>query len=297
MKFGQVAVLGKKASADVIVNTLLKQNADLEGNVSESDWQHAVRTPLHKIDTLIQLLSNLQAYNDDLEQQLSLECSPCAFLMPKIQQTLIDIQKLSRSFKVVPIKTIFHKLSRVCRETASEMGKKINLTFEGEYVEIDKLAAEKLADPLAHLLRNAIAHGIEDEETRINLGKKIEGRIKISASSQGGYVSIKVSDDGSGIDTNAIYQKALELKLLEPYQTYSEEEILSLIFQPGFTTKDVVTSVSGRGVGMNIVETELNKLKAQIQIKNSFGKGCEFVITIPEYNNLGNEERNKGVPV
>lgn len=282
LKFGQVAVLGKKATADAIIQTLLKQNADNEGNQFEG--KDVVRISAYKIDRLIKLVDELNDYHEELGQELIQEFCLTDFAMQqytKITETLKEIYELSTTLKVVPIKNIFYKLTRITRETAFELGKKIIVTLEGENTEIDKVAAEKIADPLMHLVRNAISHGIEDEATRLSRGKQREGQVKLSAIHKQGLLHIEVSDDGGGIDTEAVYKKAVEKKMLDTTKAYSEEEILRLIFQPGLSTQETISSISGRGVGMDIVETELEKLKANVEIINTIGKGCTFIIKIP----------------
>jgi two-component system chemotaxis sensor kinase CheA len=283
LKFGQVAVLGKKATADDIINTLLKQNDEsVTGKAIDSD--DFIRISSQKVDLLVEMLGELSIYHTELEQFTKEELKKTDKtynLMPKITKSIKGIQELSMSLRMVSVKSMLHKLTRISRETAAELGKKITIVLNGEYTEVDKNTAEKVMDPLMHLVRNAIAHGIEDEATRIARGKSLAGQIKISAASRGGHVFFEVSDDGGGIDKELIYNKANEKGMLEEGKIYAEDEILKFIFHPGFSTQEAINSVSGRGVGMNVVEEEVLRIKGRVEIRNELGKGCSFIIKIP----------------
>jgi two-component system chemotaxis sensor kinase CheA len=191
------------------------------------------------------------------------------------------IQNLSMSLRMVSVKQAFQKAARVGRDTAAELGKKVNISVMGEETEVDRDIADKLLDPLMHLVRNSISHGIEEEGERQKRGKTEEGHLSIQAYSKRGSVYIEVADDGTGLSIENIRAKALEKKLIDPDRNYSTDEIIRLIFLPGFSTSEKVDSISGRGVGMNVVETEMKKVGGKIDIVNRPGKGCRFILKIP----------------
>lgn len=284
LKFGQVAVIGNKASADDIIETLLRQNINDNYQVNNEDERETIRIATDKIDMLNKLLSQLQIDYTKLVDELTFANGPAIERMAGIQDKIKAVQKLTMSFSIVSLKPYFYRLSRVARKTASELGKSIRVILEGENIEIDKAISEKLMDPLIHLVRNAIAHGIEDEMTRLSRGKEKEGCIIIAARKNRENLSIEIGDDGSGIDINKIYKIAIERNLLEASKIYSEDEILSMIYHPGLTTQATISNISGRGVGMDIVKAQIEKIKGNIQIKNKVGKGCSFIINIPMYN-------------
>jgi len=284
LKFGQVAVIGNKASADDIIETLLRQNINENYQVNNEDEKETIRIATDKVDMLNQLLSQIQIDYTKLVDELIDVNGPAIERMAGIQDKIKAVQKLTMSFSIVSLKPYFYRLSRVARKTASELGKSIKVILEGENIEIDKAISEKLMDPLIHLIRNAIAHGIEDEMTRLSRGKEKEGCIIIAARKNRGNLSIEIGDDGSGIDINKIYKIAIERNLLETSKIYSEDEILSMIYHPGLTTQATISNISGRGVGMDVVIEQIEKIKGNIQIKNKVGKGCTFIINIPMYN-------------
>jgi two-component system chemotaxis sensor kinase CheA len=185
------------------------------------------------------------------------------------------------TLRMVEIKPTLHRLMRIARDSAIELGKKVTIVIEGEGTEIDRSASEKLFDPLMHLVRNAVSHGIESESDRIKVGKSPEGKIVIRAYRKKDNVYIEVEDDGKGINVNQVYQKAKKLGLTLEGKEYSKDEIVKFIFIPGFSTQEVINSISGRGVGMNVVESEINKIGGRVDISNNEGLGAKFVVRIP----------------
>lgn len=192
-----------------------------------------------------------------------------------------EVQDLSMSLRMVPIKQNFQKMQRIVRDTGSALGKKVNFSFFGEETEVDKTVLENLSDPLVHLVRNAVDHGIEKPELRIASKKPECGEIALSATHQGGSLVIEIRDDGAGIDANRLRQKALEKGILKQDASISDKEAYELIFHSGFSTKEVVTDVSGRGVGMDVVKTNIEQLQGEIQIETELGKGTCFRIRLP----------------
>ena len=182
---------------------------------------------------------------------------------------------------MVPIGQIFARLSQIVRRYSRETGKEIELAVFGEDTEIDKYLAEEIVDPLMHLMRNAIDHGIESPEERKKKGKKESGTITLKAYQKGNHVVIEVKDDGSGIDTDRVRKKAVEKGLIDGNAELQEKEVIDFIFTPGFSTKEVVSEVSGRGVGMDVVKSTLSSLGGFAEVETNKDAGTTFILTLP----------------
>lgn len=198
-------------------------------------------------------------------------------------QSTLTIGLLDTLMKVrlIPLETITDRLYKITRSTAKEVGKPTTLTLVGEKTEIDRLVLDRVTPALEHLLRNCIAHGVETSADRLSLGKSAMGRVEIDTSVAGNFIIIKVSDDGSGIDLDKVKEKGLSLGLLSPNKQYPREEIINLIFHPGFTTADKVSQVSGRGVGMDVVKSEIGAIGGNVTVTTEEGKGSVFQLVIP----------------
>lgn len=277
---------GKKENkivADENVGASKSQNLK-QSSANEKQVDNFIRIPVLKVDGLMDMLGELLILNSQFEQQISEAFGRNSTMMNTLSRTsklIKEIQASSMSLRMIEIKPTLHRLHRVARDTAAELNKKISIILEGEETEIDRSAAEKIFDPLMHLVRNAVSHGIEEEEERIKAGKNLEGTIRIKAYSKRDSVYVEVSDDGKGIDTQKILKKALALNMAEENKVYSEEEIIKFIFKPGFSTQEVVNNISGRGVGMNVVEEVISNLGGKIDVINVLGKGCAFTVKIP----------------
>jgi two-component system chemotaxis sensor kinase CheA len=202
-----------------------------------------------------------------------------------LERKLNDLQEGILEVRMVPIGQIFTRLSQMVRKYAREAGKEIDLEMRGEETELDKLMIEDLADPLMHLIRNAIDHGIEPPELRKQLGKPEKGSVRLTAFPKGNHVVITIEDDGAGMDPARIVAKAVEKGILAPDHGLDavgdRREILDLIFLPGFTTRDTVTEISGRGVGMDVVKRNVSRLSGMIDIQTEPGVGTTFMLTLP----------------
>ncbi|WP_234122082.1 chemotaxis protein CheA [Clostridium hydrogenum] len=243
-----------------------------------------IRIPIAKVDSLMDMLSELLILNSQFEQQLHEKLgndTKMSTTLSRSSKLIKEVQALSLSLKMIEIKPTLHRLHRIARDTAAELNKNISVVIEGEETEIDRSAAEKIFDPLMHLIRNGVSHGIEDEEERIKLGKSKEGNITIKSYSKRGYVYIEASDDGRGIDTNRILKKAIELNMADENKEYSDDEIIKFIFKPGFSTQEEINNISGRGVGMNVVEETIQHMGGKINFINTPGNGCTFIVKIP----------------
>ena len=288
LKFGQAAVKERIVSALDVVTALSgdkEKSATAAKGAAASGDGGFVRVPVNKVDMLIDLLSELLIYNSQLEQSTNMvetEDSKTSTILSRTEKLIKEIQELSMSLRMVEVRQTFHRLTRIARDTASDLGKKISITLEGEDTEIDRSAIEKLFDPLMHMVRNSVDHGIEgSEEARIAVGKKPEGQVTIAGYSKRGNVYIEVRDDGKGIDAAKVYEKAKEKGLINESREYTDQEIYRFIFLPGFSTQENVSSVSGRGVGMNVVEEVVTKLGGKVEIDSEIGAGSAFRIKLP----------------
>lgn len=198
-----------------------------------------------------------------------------------LNRKLSELQEQVLEVRMVPIGQIFGRLSQVIRRYSREVGKKIDLTMFGEETEIDKFIAEEVIDPLVHVVRNAIDHGIESEDERVKKGKRKDGTVILKAYQRGNYVVIDVSDDGRGIDIEKIMKKAIDKGLIEEGASLSKREIIEFIFLPGFSTRDTVSEVSGRGVGLDIVREHLSSIGGFSDVLTEKDEGTTITLTIP----------------
>ncbi|MBI4800195.1 MAG: chemotaxis protein CheA, partial [Desulfarculus sp.] len=201
--------------------------------------------------------------------------------LAQLSRITTDLQKTTMAMRMVPIKQTFQKMVRVVRDTAKKQGKQIRLVLEGEGTEIDRNMVEKFYDPLVHMVRNSVDHGIEPAAERRATGKPEEGTVTLAAYHKGGAVCIEIRDDGKGLNRDKILAKALERGLVENAEGMSDEEVFHQIFKPGFSTAEVVTDISGRGVGMDIVQKTMEELRGKVEIKSLLGQGTTFTIGLP----------------
>ncbi len=203
------------------------------------------------------------------------------FATRNLNSISVDIQERVTTLRMIPIEYIFSRFPRIVRDLSSNLGKKVKLITKGGETNLDKSVVDDLFDPLVHLIRNCIDHGIESPEERLKLGKPEYGVIYVEAINEGSSIVIRVKDDGRGIDLEKVRKRAIEKNLIQPGVSYSKEQLLSLIFVPGFSTKEEVSNISGRGVGMDIVKERIEKLKGTISIGTSLGKGTLVSIRLP----------------
>lgn len=192
-----------------------------------------------------------------------------------------DLQEGVMKIRMVPINQIFSRFPRVVRDLQRDLNKKIDLVIEGEDTELDKSVVEDLLDPIMHCVRNSVDHGIETPEVRVAAGKPETGTILLKASNEGNQIVIEIKDDGAGIDVEKVRKKAVERGLIHPDKAVTEQDAFNLIMQPGFSTADKISNISGRGVGLDVVKTMINNLKGTISINSAKGKGTSFIIKLP----------------
>ncbi|AFG37728.1 chemotaxis protein CheA [Spirochaeta africana] len=192
-----------------------------------------------------------------------------------------ELQEGVMRIRMVPISQIFSRFPRLVRDLSRSLNKKIELEIEGEDTELDKSVIEDLLDPLIHCVRNSIDHGIESPQDRVSAGKTEQGHVKLRASNEGNMILIEISDDGSGIDVESIRKKAIDRGVIHPSKVLSDVEAFNLIFDPGFSTAREITNISGRGVGLDVVKRQIEKLNGNVTVQSSRGQGSRFIIKIP----------------
>lgn len=264
-------------------------SAAQEGTSLRSMTQ-TVRVDIQKLDVLLNMVGELvlskavvsQISKELLEQAgfngISLELLKASRMLDKriseFQEKLVEV-------RMIPIGQIFDRLVRTVRRLSRDLNKEVNLMVSGEETKMDKSMVEDLADPLLHLIRNALDHGIESREERVKANKPEVGTICLRAIQKGNHIVIEVEDDGGGIDTSRIYKKAQQRGLIDPGKQYSEGDLINLLFLPGFSTAEQVTEISGRGVGLDVVAKNISKLSGLVDVQTTLGRGTLFTITLP----------------
>jgi len=266
-------------------NAIHPDEAASRGTTSDAPAQTTIRVDLERVDRLIDLVGELVINQAMLNQQVMesgvARSSNIALGLEDLETITREIQDSVMAIRAQPVKSVFQRMPRLVREVAAMTGKQVRLVTEGEGTEVDKTVIERLSDPLTHMIRNAIDHGLETPEARIKAGKPAEGIIRLSAQHRSGRVVIVVSDDGRGINRERVRTIAVERKLIEADATLTDEEIDNLIFAPGFSTADTVSDISGRGVGMDVVKRSIQALGGRITILSRPGEGSTFTLSLP----------------
>lgn len=240
----------------------------------------SVRVDLQRIDTLMNMVSELVIYRTRLEQIVINNKSPeLAETLEQVERTTSDLQDLVMKIRMLPLDIVFNRFPRMMRDLSVELGKDINFIIEGADTELDRTVIDEIGEPLIHLLRNSADHGIETKEARIAAGKPPQGTVKLIAYQEGTKALIEVCDDGAGINVEKVKAKAEKVGIST--SGLSEQEIKELIFHQGFSTNEVVTDVSGRGVGMDVVKTKIEALGGVVDLVSEPGKGSRFIVTLP----------------
>ncbi|KTT92422.1 chemotaxis protein CheA [Sphingomonas sanguinis] len=240
-----------------------------------------IRVDLDKLDRLVNLVGELVITQAMLAQRLSESDMGSIPELSDLDHLTRELQDSTMAIRAQPMKTVFSRVPRIIRELEVETGKRVRLEVEGEMTEVDKTVVERIGEPLTHLIRNAVDHGLETPADRKAAGKDGEGVVTLSAAHQSGRIVITVADDGRGIDRARVKAKAIERGIIAPDAQLSEEEIDNLIFAPGFSTAAVVSNISGRGVGMDVVRKNIQALGGRIGIQSVLGKGSSFSLSLP----------------
>jgi len=251
---------------------------------AEPEMDITVRVSTQRLDRLIDMVGELVIAHSMVAQDEVVTTGHHLDLQRKVSHTskiVRELQDISMSMRMVPLKATFNKMQRLVRDLSKKMAKKVQLITEGEDTEIDRNMVDIINDPLVHMIRNAVDHGIETPGERIQKGKPEVGTILLSAYHSSGNVVVEIRDDGKGLDKEAILKKAKEKGLIKEGAILSEKEIFSLIFEPGFSTATVVSDVSGRGVGMDVVKKNIEKLRGQVEVLSRPNEGTTFKLSLP----------------
>lgn len=246
--------------------------------------EESLRVSTKKLDALLNLIGELvvnQSMLKEHREKGSLSSTLAETTLDYQNKVISEVQGLALSLRMNPVRPIFQKMKRIVRDLSDLQNKEIIFEANGEDVEIDKSVFEKISDPLTHLLRNSVDHGVETAEERAKTNKPPIAKVRLQALQREDHVLIVVSDDGKGMDPQRLIKKAIEKKLIHPSTQLSDQEAYSLIFKPGFSTKEAVSDISGRGVGMDVVKTTVDSLNGQISIESKLGQGTTFSISIP----------------
>ena len=242
----------------------------------------SLRVAAEKLDTLVNLVGELVTVQARLSQKAGHDNDPELLSITEVVERLTaELRDNTLSIRMLPIDVTFTKLRRLVRDLSKELGKQITLTTEGGDTELDKTVIEQLNDPLVHILRNSIDHGIELPDQRKSFGKTSNGTIVLKAEHSLANVLIHIKDDGAGIDPEKIRQKALEKGWINAESERSDKECLQMIFQPGFSTAGAVTNVSGRGVGMDVVKRSIEGLRGSVEVNSRAGTGTTITLKLP----------------
>ncbi|WGS64525.1 chemotaxis protein CheA [Marinitoga aeolica] len=263
-----------------------KSNVTVENSTNQKKkiQLQSVRVDIEKLDQLMNLMAELVISRSRITETLrKYEIKDVDESLANLSRITLDLQNIVMKIRMIPIAFVFNRFPRVVRDTAKKLGKEVNLIIEGEDTELDRTVVDEIGDPLIHLIRNSIDHGIEPVEERIKKGKPKVGTIKLSAWHEGDGVVISVEDDGKGLDRDIIANKAIEKGLVDPSMipTMSDEEVFSFIFLPGFSTKSKATDLSGRGVGMDVVKTVVESLNGSVTISSKKDIGTKIIIRLP----------------
>lgn len=243
-----------------------------------------VKLDTSKLDALIDLVGELVIAQSMVVQDpdvQNLESRTLARSLRQLSRTTSELQRNAMSLRMVPVRAAFQKMTRLVRDIGAHQKKQVQLVLDGEETELDRNIVEKLGDPLVHMIRNAVDHGIEAPADRMASGKPALGTIKLSASHQRGGILIRIQDDGKGLNAEKIRAKGIEKGLIAPNAELTESEVYGLIFMPGFSTADAITDLSGRGVGMDVVKRNIEGLRGKVEIQSVLGKGSTFNILLP----------------
>lgn len=276
-----LTVIKTKTASVTDVGHALRSQERIKGT---KQIDSSVRVSTERLDRLIDMVGELVIAHSMVSQDNVVIQASNYELLKKVNQTnkiVRGLQDLCMSMRMVPLKATFQKMTRLVRDVAKKVGKNVQFITEGEDTEIDRNLVDIINDPLVHMVRNAVDHGIESPEIRKQKGKPIIGTVKLSACHSAGSVVVQITDDGKGLDRNVIYSKAVEKGLIPEGSSMSDRDIYNLVLEPGFSTAEVVTDVSGRGVGMDVVKKNIESLRGQIEIQSEPGKGSVFRMSLP----------------
>jgi two-component system chemotaxis sensor kinase CheA len=275
-----------QVNKDEEINRQKEINKDVQQN-NKKDLKKlgkTVRVDIDRLDNLMNLVSELiiiktrmEDIGTDTERQNMTEA------IEYLERITTSLHDAVMKVRMVPIERVFNRFPRMVRDLSKELGKEIKLEMSGEETEVDRTVIDEIGDPLIHLIRNSIDHGIESPEERVSLGKDVAGIVKLRAYPDGNNVVIEVEDDGKGIDVDKVIKKAIEKGIISQTRAYelTQEEAIDLLFSAGFSTADNITDISGRGVGLDVVKTKIEAIGGNVEVETEKGKGTKFTIRLP----------------
>ncbi len=246
--------------------------------------KETIKVDLERLDSLVEMIGELVIVESmvmNIPEIQQLQSHMARNYLGQLTKITRDLQSVGMRMRMVPVRSAFQKMARLVRDLSHKSGKQVKITLAGEATEMDRTMVDQVADPLVHMVRNAIDHGLEPPEEREKLGKNPVGELRLSAYHEGGSILIELSDDGRGLDREAILNKAKSQGLVREGQTLSDAEVYDLIFAPGFSTARQVTEISGRGVGMDVVKRNIEAMRGRVMISTEKGKGTTFKLVLP----------------
>lgn len=283
-KLGEELVEAKSVSAKEVSRALRAQAQAKGERNGRASFQKTIKVDLNKVDALVEMIGELVIVESMLTGDVdSLTRNPLKLrkYLGQFEKITRDLQDVGMRMRMVPVQGVFQKMSRMVRELSRKSGKKVDFETSGATTEMDRSMVEQIADPLVHMIRNAMDHGIESEKERKAAGKDPRGRVRLCAYHEGGSIVIELRDDGRGLDKEALLAKAKERGLIKEGDQLSEQDVFALIFHPGFSTAKEITEISGRGVGMDVVKKNIDAMRGRVSIESRPGEGTAFKIVLP----------------
>jgi two-component system, chemotaxis family, sensor kinase CheA len=283
-KFGELAIANGLVTEDKVESALVEQRhvQAVRQEKQNADAGNSIRVPAERLDVLVNLVGELVTVQARLSQTAAGRAdAELVAIAEEVERLTGELRDSALNIRMLPIGSTFSKFKRLVRDLSGELGKEIEMTTDGAETELDKTVIERLNDPLVHLIRNSIDHGVELPEVRVAAGKPRFGTVHLSAVHSGDSVLITIKDDGAGLDKEAIRAKAVERGLISATAELPEKELFALIFAAGFSTAKKVSSVSGRGVGMDVVKRAIDQLRGTIELASVHGEGTRIMVRIP----------------
>lgn len=272
----------KQSSSENSSSSFLSVNSKQGKTGAEAGPASSIRVSSEKLDYLVNLVGELVTVQARLSQIASEKSDPeLMSISEEVERLTCELRDNTLSIRMVPIRSTFNRFKRLVRDLSEELGKRVELFTEGEETELDKNVIDKLNDPLVHIIRNSIDHGIEATDIRVSNGKPEAGSVILSAGYSGSNVIIRITDDGAGLNKDAIRKKAIEKGLVNKDSILTEKELYNLVFAPGFSTTEKVSSVSGRGVGMDVVKRTIESLRGTIELSSEYEIGTTITLKLP----------------
>ncbi|GFO55044.1 chemotaxis protein CheA [Geomonas sp. Red276] len=283
-RFGELAVSKGIVEQQSVMSALVEQQhvKEVRQAAQQAESASSIRVPAERLDVLVNLVGELVTVQARLTQTAALRGdAELVAIAEEVERLTGELRDSALNIRMLPIGSTFSKFKRLVRDLSSELGKEIEMTTDGAETELDKTVIEKLNDPMVHLIRNSLDHGIELPQVREAAGKPRQGTVHLAAVHSGDSVLITITDDGAGLDKEAIRAKAIEKGVIPATAELTEKELFNLIFAPGFSTAKKISSVSGRGVGMDVVKKAIEALRGSIDITSVAGEGTTITVRIP----------------